>query len=382
MSDTKELVVIIRPSFMKFCHDGCKAAAFNHVLYWIAQKAKGQPAEEIQAGNVTWYATTEEITAGLANAWSVEKVRKEVNALITLGIIGRGRNQQWGADRTKHFFFGKEQCATFMEVCQKHDIRIQQIGLCADVLSLLNLAGAKLESMECKSQKREMQNANSRNAQARPKREFAGAITKDSSKVSCKEESSVAPSSISFSPEEQWLDTLLAPLVQDASEPTEKKKGQYTKLLLYVKTEQDVTSLCASTRLPDGKLWIQNLVKRVEAWNKRRQATSQQSSIEAKIGYAIPEAGEELPYIGESNQQQAGEMDALAALTKQVCERYGQRLIRRGADVKQLYYDAVRWKVPFTDFEQSVRQALETSADIDACIWSVHQSLSRQKSVA
>src|SRR5437667_8858610 len=62
---SREMVVIFRPSFMKFCQDGCRAAVFNHILYWISRKAKDQPKDLVQNGEITWYATTEEITEDL-----------------------------------------------------------------------------------------------------------------------------------------------------------------------------------------------------------------------------------------------------------------------------------------------------------------------------
>jgi hypothetical protein len=137
MSQVTEMVVIIRPSFMKFCDDGCRAAAFNHILYWIAYKAKDEPQEKIQAADISWYGTSEEIAEGMANAWSSQKVRPEVNKLVDMGLIGRRSNPQWKVDRTKFFFFGPEQCATFLELCKKHSICLFGLGLSKEVLRLL-----------------------------------------------------------------------------------------------------------------------------------------------------------------------------------------------------------------------------------------------------
>src|SRR5436305_327453 len=84
LSTCHEMVVIIRPSFMKLCEqDACRAAVFNHILYWIARKCVGQPQEMVRSGAITYYATTDELTESLASAWGSEKVRKEANALIT-----------------------------------------------------------------------------------------------------------------------------------------------------------------------------------------------------------------------------------------------------------------------------------------------------------
>jgi len=144
-----EMVVIIRPSFMKFCQDGCIAAAFNHALYWIAYKAKGQPKEKVQSGEITWYATTEEFTEGLASAWGVCKVRQSVNAMIDMGLIGRGCNTHWKVDRTKHFFFGKDQCKKLLELCEKHEICLLHLGLHTNVLQMINLSNASGTQLQC-----------------------------------------------------------------------------------------------------------------------------------------------------------------------------------------------------------------------------------------
>jgi hypothetical protein len=151
-----EIVVIIRPSFMKFCEDGCRAALFNHLLYWIAKKAKGESAEKMQSGEITYYATTEELIECLAGAWGREKIRVETNNLVEMGLIGRGKNLKHGADRTKHFYFGEEQCRKLFELCQKHGICLACLGLDGDIEHLIktvkqnpNLGNAKPESVIC-----------------------------------------------------------------------------------------------------------------------------------------------------------------------------------------------------------------------------------------
>ena len=152
----KELVVIIRPSFMKFCKDGCRAALFNHILYWIARKVKDQPQEAVLSGEITYYATTEELIECLAGAWGREKVRMETNNLVKMGLVGRGKNPKFGADRTKHFHFGEEQCEKLFELCQKHEICLACLDLDDNIEHLIktvkqnpNLGNAKPESMIC-----------------------------------------------------------------------------------------------------------------------------------------------------------------------------------------------------------------------------------------
>lgn len=151
-----ELIVIIRPSFMKFCKDGCRAALFNHILYWISKKAKDEPQEAIQSGEVTWYAKNEALTQQMADAWGSEKVRTETNNLVKMGLIGRGRNSMFGADRTKHFYFGKEQCEKLFELCHEHEICLACLGLDNDIVHLIktvkqicNPRNANHESVKC-----------------------------------------------------------------------------------------------------------------------------------------------------------------------------------------------------------------------------------------
>jgi hypothetical protein len=166
---------------MKFCKDGCRAALFNHILYWIAKKSKDQPQDKIQAGEITYYATTEELTEQMAGAWGYQKVRREVNELIDMGIIGRGRNPEWGADRTKHFYFGKEQRQKLLELCQKHNINLLKIGLPSEITELINQftnqSNAIDQSVNCPSSKQITD-------QSVAIYQSVGAITKNSTKDS------------------------------------------------------------------------------------------------------------------------------------------------------------------------------------------------------
>lgn len=183
MSNSHEMIVIIRPGFKKICLDGCRAAVFNHALYWIAQKSKGQPKDKIQNGEITWYATTEEIAEGMSDTWGVCKVRKEVNALFDMGILGRCKNPDWGADRTKHFFFGKEQCAKLLALCKKYNVCLLHIGLRAEVLQMINLSNASDKSIECICENHHLHSMNLSDAFD----ESIEAITKDSTKVTTKD---------------------------------------------------------------------------------------------------------------------------------------------------------------------------------------------------
>jgi hypothetical protein len=143
-------VAFVRSSFVKVCESsGCRAAALNHILYWIGKKAINETRENIQEGKVMYYATSEELTNGISNAWGVCKVRKEVNTLVSTGLLGRGKNPTWGADRTKHFFFGKEQCAKLLEICNKEGICLLHIDLPKEIVHLIKSSNANDKSIKC-----------------------------------------------------------------------------------------------------------------------------------------------------------------------------------------------------------------------------------------
>lgn len=140
---TQERVVIIRPSFKKFCgNDACRAAAFNHLLYWIAKKTKGEPLERIKKGEIAWYGSGEEITSELDDSWSVNKVRQEVKNLVSDGLIGQRRNPQNGWFQTRHYFFGEEQANALKAKCDKLGIILAHLALPAEIVHLLNLVNA------------------------------------------------------------------------------------------------------------------------------------------------------------------------------------------------------------------------------------------------
>lgn len=162
----KEIVVVIRPSFMKFCKDACQAALLNHILFWIAWNAKDKPQKTILAGEITYYATNEVLIECMAGAWSEKKVRSEVNALIDLGIIGRTKNQKWGTDRTKYFYFGQEQYAKLIELCKKFSICLAHIGLPKEIINLL-VAFDKSIECPCTKQMVNLLNANGKSTECK-----------------------------------------------------------------------------------------------------------------------------------------------------------------------------------------------------------------------
>lgn len=143
---THEMVVIIRPSFKKICRDACMAALLNHILFWIAWKSKDTPRSKVQAGTITYYASNKELVSCMADSWSEKKVRNEVNALIELGVLGVTKNQKWKMDRTKHFYFGRDQYNKLIELCNKYHICLAHIGLPKEVIQMLAAFG---ETVHC-----------------------------------------------------------------------------------------------------------------------------------------------------------------------------------------------------------------------------------------
>jgi hypothetical protein len=178
------MVVIIRPSFKKICgDDACRAALFNHILYWIAWKARGQPENKIKSGDVSWYATAEEICEGIAQSWSVNKVRKEIKELVESSLIGQRRNPANGWDQTRHYFFGIEQGKVLKEACTKYDICLNHLGLPPHIHHLLNLVNAIDISVKCNCQIDEMDLPNKENGFTKSGNAIPKETTKGTSQV-------------------------------------------------------------------------------------------------------------------------------------------------------------------------------------------------------
>jgi hypothetical protein len=149
MSEISKYITIIRPEFMSFCKDACRSATLNHLLFRISGKCKDQPKKKIQSGEVLWYAKTELLTAEMSDAWGVCKVRKEVNGLISMGLIGKTKDPEWGANRTKHFFFGSEQCEVFLKCCEENGVCVIHLDLPAEVKHLIYSSKANDRNIKC-----------------------------------------------------------------------------------------------------------------------------------------------------------------------------------------------------------------------------------------
>jgi hypothetical protein len=134
--------VIIRPLLKRaVCgNDTCRAALLNQLLYNIAWARKD--------GQEYWYGTLAALHNQLDESWCLSKMRKELKALISAGIIGQGKMP--GSNQTKQYFFGPEQGAVFKKFCDKAHICVHCMGFGPDVLALLVTAGVIDEENKCK----------------------------------------------------------------------------------------------------------------------------------------------------------------------------------------------------------------------------------------
>jgi hypothetical protein len=321
-----EGIVIIRPSFMKFCEDGCRAALFNHILYWIAWKAKDQPLEAIQAGEITYYATTEELVEHMAGAWGYQKVRREVNELIVMGIIGKGKNLTWGADRTKHFHFGKEQCQKLLEFCQKYEINLFGIGLPAEVIELIKAVRQFTDQSNANDQLVNCPEHKQFTDQSNAIYQSVGAITKVTTKVTktkvterkndvgqrkanvaTEQEAShssihpsppsqnsssqeTKPEEVIFTEDEQKIYDYGRQTLFKATPPpkTAKLKSECAELALHIKTQEQFESLVQVVRkVPyiKGQIHLKNLVNELNGWLQSLEAKPTQVLSQGKAVY-------------------------------------------------------------------------------------------------
>jgi hypothetical protein len=131
-------------------------------MYWISWKNKDQPKSVIQSGMRTYYATAKELAEYLG--WCEKKIRMSVNALIELGIIGLTHNQKYKMDRTKHFFFGRDQYKKLIELCVKNSICLAHIGLPQEIMQML-AAFSETVPCPCSGQMVKMPIANGKNDQ-------------------------------------------------------------------------------------------------------------------------------------------------------------------------------------------------------------------------
>lgn len=330
-----EILVIIRPSFMKFCEDGCRAALFNHILYWIARKAKEQTQEAILSGEITYYATTDELVEQMAGAWGYQKIRKEVNDLIDMGIIGRGKNPNWGADRTKHFFFGRDQHEKLLELCQKHTIDLSKIGLSSEVTNLIkqftNPSNANDESVKCSEHEQftDMSNANDKYVRAITKDTTKDSNTKDArtndesaqdASRSFVQSSSVSSEQIAFSPDAEQVYTLAEQLHITYLKRDEKHRDNCTLL-----AEKGVTTLekmeslihhCRQIPFLQGKtLNLKNLVNELPGWLQLQRRTT-----------ASPDAGLAASTLGKSTTEMLAKQEEIKKrILEQEAARGGPR---------------------------------------------------------
>src|SRR5258708_3113497 len=278
MSEAVEFITIIRPSFMRFCKDACRAAAFNHILFRIAGKCKDQPKEKIQAGEITWYGSNEQITSEMSHAWGVCKIRTEINALIKIGLFGRSSNPTWGVDRTKHFFFGTEQCDKFLQLCQEHNICVVHLDLCDEVKHLIYSSNANDKSIKCICVNHQMQamnisDANDKSIEAKTIEE-----KKKRNELSSKQgegKKKKEPHKIKVEQTYEVFDTLFRELMNDPSykEPRTDKSTKAIKALI----QADATDERIRFVLMD--IWND----KDAFWQKHRTITSVASQYSTRV---------------------------------------------------------------------------------------------------
>jgi hypothetical protein len=331
----KEFPIIIRPSFMKLFKDGCQAALFNHIFYWIAWKNKDQTPDVMQSGEIAYFATNEELIEHMANVWSEKKIRTEVNALIDLGVIGKTKNPKFGADRTKHFFFGKGQYAKLIELCKKHGVCLAHIGLPKEVIGLLaafshsvhcpcteqmvNLPNANGKFTEC-SEGEQMVNLPFANGKS------TGAITKVTTKTtknkdnerkndasektsnvagdathshpsihsssfssSSEETKPTVKAKVVFSTEEQQIYSFAESLNLEFLKKDDNHKGHCAKLvnagIASLEDMQRLVALCREKSYLAGKpLNLKNLVNELSGWLQVHQASQATPDTSVFVG--------------------------------------------------------------------------------------------------
>ena len=281
MNETTEFITIIRPEFMRICKDACRAAALNHLLFRIAYKCKDQPKEKVQAGDITWYARTEQIVEEMSHAWGECKVRKEVNALISDGLIGRKNNPHFGADRTKHFSFGHDQCQKFLQLCTEQHICVVHLDLPTEVKHLIYISNANDTSIKCICLMHQMETIDISNANDIS----ITAITKKDYKDTNKEES-VREKDCAQSPLSQDAIALATPSPVFVPEEKEKERPTITPSQPSAQTSHLPQ---ASDMTPNEKEQPANLVQQTKVTQASTAAKPAHKPKVAKEGVSSPE---------------------------------------------------------------------------------------------
>ncbi len=362
MGESHEMVVIIRPSFKRFCGaDACQAATFNHLLYWIARKAKGEPVEQVKQGEVYWYGTAEEICEGMDNSWSVNKVRKEIKELVDAGLIGQRRNPKKGWDQTRYYFLSEEQGNAIREACEEHNVCLKHLGLSPDVLHLLNLVNAINKNGKCNCQISEMDLPNIADASTK----FGNAIPKDDTKVTAKDthkgkerepvpsQQKTDPSSL-LSDEELSFDELYRrqKYTYKPSKIDAKLKSQWSVLAPEIKTEEQLLSLFEYThKLIKGDnptVFPGNLVRELPGWIQQRDSESS-NPFRSK---PEPTTVKEESFIDELVRELAQEWHEPELLGSLISE------------VKAIYQRA--GSISDAGFEMAAREVQEAMGDMDS----------------
>jgi len=158
-----EQVVLIRPCFMRICDsDACRAAVYNHLLYWIGRKLAHIPPRQegtVALESVTFWKTYEALAKNLAGSWGVSKVRQEIKKLVADGLIGQKNSRT--SDRTKHYFFAREQGEMLQARCEQAGICLLHLDLPFEIVHLLKVAIAFDKNAACNCPHEQMQSLES-----------------------------------------------------------------------------------------------------------------------------------------------------------------------------------------------------------------------------
>lgn len=179
----QEMVLVIRPSFLKVCNgDACTAATFNHVLYWIAKKAS--------QGATSWYAKGEDIWESMSRAWGINTIRNAIRTLVSLNFLGQYHN---GYQQIRHYFFGKEQALALFTACKEHNICLWHLDLPDEVTALIyshltDLLSPFNKSVKCICSDREIHLTNPLNGFHKSVKSVQRETTKISNKDTSKRE--------------------------------------------------------------------------------------------------------------------------------------------------------------------------------------------------
>ncbi|HEY4384669.1 MAG TPA: hypothetical protein VGN34_09375, partial [Ktedonobacteraceae bacterium] len=126
-----------------------------------------------------FWKTYEALAKNLAGSWGVSKVRQEIKKLVADGLIGQKNSRT--SDRTKHYFFAREQGEMLQARCEQAGICLLHLDLPYEIVHLLKVAIAFDKNGACNCPNDQMQSLKS-----------AGCNTKITSKINDHKEVSLS----------------------------------------------------------------------------------------------------------------------------------------------------------------------------------------------